>query len=144
MHFHSALQAVLPKLESITVFFEPHWGHSMTTPPIPPAASPEGPREPVNLWAPPTSPPARPPHQGLLYPVMIHPPSFVPPRRTSRVGPVIAICLGVLLVGALATVFYLLPEGRGTAVGDSQREVVQPPAQAVVFGGADLADVELP
>ncbi|WP_439660128.1 LppU/SCO3897 family protein [Lentzea sp. HUAS TT2] len=90
----------------------------MTTPPIPPAASPDGPGEPANVWAPPTSPPAHPPRTGLVHPALIHPPSFVPPRRTSRVGLVIASCLGVLLVAMLATVFYLFPEGHGTAVGD--------------------------
>lgn len=56
----------------------------------------------------------------MVYPALIHPPSFVPPQRTSRVGLVIGICVGVLFVVMLSTVVYLVGGGRGigTAVGD--------------------------
>src|SRR5690349_2175432 len=88
-------------------------GGSMTTPPVPPEP---GHAEPVNPWAPPTSFPVRPP---TAHPVPAYA-AVVPPQRTSRVGLVIVTCLGVLLLGLLSAVFFLLPDTRSSspAVGD--------------------------
>jgi hypothetical protein len=63
----------------------------MTTPPIPPTP----PDEPGNVWAAPSGPPAA--HAPFPIPPA-QPAAGVPPRRTSRVGLVIAGVLGALLL----------------------------------------------
>ncbi|SFR25219.1 hypothetical protein SAMN04488564_108268 [Lentzea waywayandensis] len=106
----------------------------MTTPPVPPderehAAAPDGSSEPANVWAPRTPANVWAPRPQATpfpaYPVGAYPTPAPasPPQRTSRVGLVVGISLGVLLVAMMATVFSVLPGGRGigTAVGDCVR-----------------------
>ncbi|MGW4212578.1 LppU/SCO3897 family protein [Lentzea sp. NPDC004789] len=81
----------------------------MTTPPTPP----DGPGEPVNLWAAPAGPaagPFRPPA----------PATAGPPSRTSRVVLTIAAVLGVLVLGTGASVmFHAFVKHGGLQVADT-------------------------